>query len=270
MAAGCCGVKKQKLNNSMPSICCNGTSSVQTNGLPAHDTTTIRPEMCYFCFDVLHCHLHNSDVPKTPSFCNDAFPLFVTWKIGRDKRLRGCIGTFTAMSLHGGLREYSVTSAMKDSRFSPVTKEELPRLHCSVSILTRFEDAQNYLDWEVGRHGIRIEFYNERGSKKTATYLPEVAPEQGWDRVQTIDSLLRKGGFKGAITPDVRNAIKLTRYQSEKLTVGYQDYVNQKASSTNGVITNGYHHNHHVPPSSASSSHHHHHHGSNHHSNHRS
>ena len=38
---------------------------------------------------------------------------------------------------------------MKDSRFQPVTKEELARLHCSVSILTRFEDAQDYLDWEV-------------------------------------------------------------------------------------------------------------------------
>ena len=36
-------------------------------------------------------------------------PLFVTWKIGRDRRLRGCIGTFTAMNLHSGLREYAVT-----------------------------------------------------------------------------------------------------------------------------------------------------------------
>ena len=32
---------------------------------------------------------------------------------------------------------------------------------------------------QVGRHGIRIEFVNEKGHKKTATYLPEVAPEQG-------------------------------------------------------------------------------------------
>ena len=36
-------------------------------------------------------------------------PLFVTWKIGGERRLRGCIGTFTAMSLHSGLREYAVT-----------------------------------------------------------------------------------------------------------------------------------------------------------------
>lgn len=29
-------------------------------------------------------------------------PLFVTWHIGKDKRLRGCIGTFSAMNLHSG------------------------------------------------------------------------------------------------------------------------------------------------------------------------
>ena len=48
-----------------------------------------------------------------------------------------------------------------------------------MSILCHFEDAADYLDWEIGVHGIRIEFYTERGVKKTATYLPEVAQEQG-------------------------------------------------------------------------------------------
>lgn len=33
--------------------------------------------------------------------------------------------------------------------------------------------------FQVGVHGIRIEFLNEKGHKKTATYLPEVAIEQG-------------------------------------------------------------------------------------------
>uniref|UniRef100_T1J4T4 AMMECR1 domain-containing protein n=1 Tax=Strigamia maritima TaxID=126957 RepID=T1J4T4_STRMM len=153
-------------------------------------------------------------------------PLFVTWKIGKDKRLRGCIGTFNAMNLHHGLREYAVTSAFKDSRFSPVSRDEISKLHVSVSILRHFEDSGDYLDWEIGIHGIRIEFVNEKGSKRTATYLPEVAPEQGWDRIQTIDSLLRKGGYKGTITNDIRRSIKLTRYQSEKITVSYQEYMN--------------------------------------------
>jgi len=70
-------------------------------------------------------------------------------------------------------------SAMKDSRFSPVARDELTRLHVSVSILCHFEDAAGFLDWEIGVHGIRIEFFNERGVKRTATYLPEVPPEQG-------------------------------------------------------------------------------------------
>lgn len=70
-------------------------------------------------------------------------------------------------------------SAMRDSRFSPITRDELPRLRVAVSILRHFEDAQDYLDWTVGVHGIRIEFHNEKGNRRSATYLPEVAPEQG-------------------------------------------------------------------------------------------
>ncbi|XP_071084485.1 nuclear protein AMMECR1-like [Haliotis cracherodii] len=226
MAASCCGVKKQKLNNSLPSICCNG-SAVYPN-YHKNGYTVASPEMCYFCFDVLHSHLYSYEQPKAPLFTNDSYPLFVTWKIGRERRLRGCIGTFSATSLHGGLREYAVTSAMKDSRFQPIQKEDFPKLHCSVSILTHFEDAADYLDWEVGVHGIRIEFINEKGNKKTATYLPEVAVEQGWDRIQTIDSLLHKGGFKGPVNAEIRKSIRLIRYRSEKMTVSYSDYVAQK------------------------------------------
>nr|XP_020025184.1 AMME syndrome candidate gene 1 protein isoform X2 [Castor canadensis]XP_020025185.1 AMME syndrome candidate gene 1 protein isoform X2 [Castor canadensis] len=116
-------------------------------------------------------------------------------------------------------------NALKDSRFPPMTRDELPRLFCSVSLLTNFEDVCDYLDWEVGVHGIRIEFINEKGSKRTATYLPEVAKEQGWDHIQTIDSLLRKGGYKAPITNEFRKTIKLTRYRSEKMTLSYAEYL---------------------------------------------
>lgn len=53
----------------------------------------------------------------------------------------------------------------------------------------------------------------------------------GWDIMKTIDSLLRKGGFKGPIDHDVRKSLRLTRYRSEKFTLGYNDYV---ASKQNG------------------------------------
>lgn len=116
-----------------------------------------------------------------PNFLVLNSPLFVTWKLGRGKRLRGCIGTFNSMDLNLGLREYATTSAFHDSRFNPITLDEVPRLHVSVSILRHFEDSEGYLDWEIGVHGIRIEFTNEKGVRKSATYLPEVAAEQGND-----------------------------------------------------------------------------------------
>lgn len=191
----------------------------------------VTKEMAFYCFDILASHLYRLQEPPWPNFPNDEFPLFVTWKIGHDHRLRGCIGTFTAMRLHKGLKEYTLSSALRDSRFSPVTKEELTLLYCSVSVLTNFEENVNCLDWEIGVHGIRIEFYNEKGAHRTATYLPEVAKEQGWNQIQTIDSLLRKGGYKGTITAEVRGSIKVTRYQSEKVTVDYNEYLASKRAT---------------------------------------
>lgn len=71
MAAGCCGTKKQKLNNSSSVPSCNGSSMVP-NGISNGVGMVALPEMCFFCFDVLYCHLYNLAPPKTPSFSNDA------------------------------------------------------------------------------------------------------------------------------------------------------------------------------------------------------
>ncbi|CAF0709648.1 unnamed protein product [Brachionus calyciflorus] len=186
-------------------------------------------DMVFYCFDVLHSHLHKngSNLPR-PSFPNNPFPLFVTWYVGREQRLRGCIGTFSPLHLHDGLKEYALTSAFEDTRFHPIGKEELPKLNCSVSLLTNFEPAKSWKDWEIGKHGIRIEFHNEKGHRRSATYLPEIASEQEWDHVETIDSLLRKGGYKSPITNEFRNTIDVTRYQSEKLTKSFNDWKNTR------------------------------------------
>jgi uncharacterized protein (TIGR00296 family) len=192
----------------------------------------IHDDMIYYCFDVLHSHLHNKQLEGRPGFTNKEFPLFVTWYIGREKRLRGCIGTFTPLSLHEGLREYAITSALRDTRFSPIGKDELAKLNCSVSLLTNFEPAQHWRDWEIGKHGIRIEFVNERGQQRSATYLPEIAAEQNWDHVETIDSLLRKGGYKAPITDDFRSKLDVTRYQSEKLTRSFLDWQKNYGAAT--------------------------------------
>uniref|UniRef100_A0A1I8HWY5 AMMECR1 domain-containing protein n=3 Tax=Macrostomum lignano TaxID=282301 RepID=A0A1I8HWY5_9PLAT len=231
MAYSFFGIKKPKIENtgqfSYVSVAPqNSLSAINSDG-----NSVARKEMCYFCFDVLRSYLgmmKGEALQQPVTFSNDSYPLFVTWKIGQDHRLRGCIGTFSNMSLHSGLREYAVSSALKDSRFAPVSRDEVARLHCSVSILIDFQDASHYRDWIVGVHGIRIEFSNERGQRKTATYLPEVAKEQNWNHVETIDSLLRKGGYKSVITEQVRASIRLTRYRSEKITASYAEYMHSK------------------------------------------
>lgn len=69
-------------------------------------------------------------------------------------------------------------SAFRDSRFNPLEENEIPTLEIGISLLVKYEKGTNCLDWEVGTHGIIIEFRVD-GQQYSATYLPEVAAEQG-------------------------------------------------------------------------------------------
>jgi AMMECR1 domain-containing protein len=130
-----------------------------------------------------------------------------------------------------------------------------------VSLLTNFETAKDYLDWTVGTHGIQITFQHPFYSaipgsdtstpvdstvssstsllsfawssrphevsrrKYSATYLPDVIPAQQWTKVQAIDSAIRKAGWDGKITDELRRGIQLRRYQSSKAFATWEDYV---------------------------------------------
>eukprot|EP00842_Homolaphlyctis_polyrhiza_P005150 jgi/Hompol1/5636/HPOL_004583-RA len=175
---------------------------------------------CAYCFDVLVGHLGGSNAESIqPGFSNDSFPLFVTWTVTKTQQLRGCIGNFTPMPVHKGLRD-----ALRDNRFRPVSKSEIAHLSCGVSLLTDFEPASDWQDWSIGDHGIRIAFQDPNGVGRSGTYLPEVALEQGWNHTQAIDSLIRKAGFTGTITSALREEIQLTRYQSSKAHCSYQNF----------------------------------------------
>lgn len=153
-------------------------------------------------------------------------PLFVTWNTNSARRghsLRGCIGTFEPQELDEGLASYAITSAIHDSRFSPITLRELPSLQVAVTLLTDFEDASDPLDWELGTHGIRISFVHH-GRRYGATYLPDVAVEQGWDKEDTIQSLMRKAGYVGSKSRWREMGIKVVRYQGKKVACEYEEY----------------------------------------------
>lgn len=130
----------------------------------------------------------------------------------------GCLSPLPITSL----KDYALTSALKDRRFSPIDVRELPQLHCAVSLLTEFETAGGLHDWEIGTHGVLIEYTDPHGQARTAVYLPDVIPEQGWSKAETIDSLVRKSGYQGAINEALRSRIKVTRYKSTKHSVSYE------------------------------------------------
>lgn len=185
-------------------------------------------EMVIYCFDSLVTHYNGEQVPP-PTFEDGQHPLFVTWKKainGGDLRLRGCIGTLEARSLISGLKDYALTSALRDRRFPPVQAKELPYLECTVSILTEYESAINYLDWEIGKHGLIIEFTDpEYNTRRSGTYLPEVAANEGWTKIEAIDSLMRKAGYNGMIIEALRKRLRITRYQSSLYTMHYSEYI---------------------------------------------
>jgi len=204
---------------------------------------------CVYCFDVLLLNLrkdreslshlrdlhedHHPQAHHLPlyQFGEEKYPLFVTWKKQESGsyRLRGCIGTFSARELPTGLREYAITSAFNDSRFRPLHTHEVPLLACDVSLLTDFETAEHVEDWQVGVHGITIDL-NVRGKLYSATYLPEVAVEQGWSKQRVLTELLAKAGSPYPFTPALAKNIKVTRYQSSKCSISWADYTRLKVA----------------------------------------
>ncbi|XP_010933479.1 uncharacterized protein At2g38710 [Elaeis guineensis] len=205
-------------------------------------------EMAVYCFDTLVAH-YNSEQAPPPAFEEGQHPLFVTWKKavnGGEPRLRGCIGTLEARCLINGFRDYALTSALRDRRFPPIQAKELPYLECTVSILADYESALHYLDWEIGKHGLIIEFTDpDYNARRSATYLPEVAAHEGWTKTETIDSLMRKAGYNGVITESLRKRLRVTRYQSTLYTLRYSDYASYvKMIRGTAPIVNGARLNH--------------------------
>jgi uncharacterized protein (TIGR00296 family) len=228
------------------------------------------PSMCFHCFDVLVEELQtasstftskkrihqkkNNWATTTPAFASDLLdvsvecPLFVTWEKQKNKHksedhwnLRGCIGTLSPRLIVTSVGEYALISALRDRRFNPVQLSELPSLRVSVSLLVQYEVCENVHDWTVGVHGILIKFEdNDNGSSSgqhfSATYLPEVPKEQGWDHKETLDSLIEKAGYHGAVTPKLLQSIHCTRYQSSKCKITFDDYVLQHCQGTNPIL----------------------------------
>jgi uncharacterized protein len=104
--------------------------------------------------------------------------------------LRGCVGyVFPVTPLYRTVAESARGAAFDDSRFSPVTRDEVPELQVFLSVLSPPQPIQAD-QVEIGRHGLLISLGPFRG-----LLLPQVPVEHGWDRIAFLEQTCRKAGL---------------------------------------------------------------------------
>lgn len=114
---------------------------------------------------------------------------FVTLK--KNGQLRGCIGFIEPfLPLHQAVMQASVYAACRDSRFLPVTPDELDDLKVEISVLSPLTKIDNPNRITVGRHGLVIDKDSKRG-----LLLPQVAVENNWTRETFLEKVCLKAGL---------------------------------------------------------------------------
>jgi AmmeMemoRadiSam system protein A len=140
----------------------------------------------------LHRHFGIASDAPTEAGIEWLLPLggvFATLEL--EGELRGCIGYF-----HRGedvlalARRAVVAAALDDPRFGQVSREEVPRLAISLTVLAPPEPVRDPSEIEIGRDGLLI----ERGSAR-GLLLPQVATKRGWDRERFLRETCRKAGL---------------------------------------------------------------------------
>jgi AmmeMemoRadiSam system protein A len=116
---------------------------------------------------------------------------FVTLK--KNSHLRGCIGdVFPQRPLYKSVIVNAINAAFKDRRFPQLREEECEDITIEISALTMPEPVSSYDEIRIGIDGIVF-----RKDGHSALFLPQVAPEQGWDITQTLTQLSLKAQLPG-------------------------------------------------------------------------
>ncbi|KKO20577.1 MAG: AmmeMemoRadiSam system protein B [Candidatus Brocadia sp.] len=124
----------------------------------------------------------------TPNL-KEKYGVFVTLK--KYGELRGCIGHLLPQSpLFQGVVENTIHSSAHDRRFEPVGPKEVSDITIEISVLSKPKRIAGADNFEVGKEGVII-----RKGPFNAVFLPQVAVEQGWDRVETLCRLCQKAGL---------------------------------------------------------------------------
>jgi AmmeMemoRadiSam system protein B/AmmeMemoRadiSam system protein A len=114
---------------------------------------------------------------------------FVTLK--KHGELRGCIGNMTQdLPLYQTVGRMALSAALHDSRFPRLSLTELKDVKIEISALTPYQRIDSVDGIRIGQDGVLL-----KHSGRSAVFLPQVAPEQGWTRNEMLGNLCRKAGF---------------------------------------------------------------------------
>jgi len=134
--------------------------------------------------------LEQREISLEPTSAALASPRGVFTSLYLGDQLRGCVGYVRPeVSLYRTVAESARAAAFADTRFSPVTKEEVLHLSIELSVLSPLHPITPEAI-EVGRHGLLITANGYRG-----LLLPQVAVEHGWDRTTFLEQTCRKAGL---------------------------------------------------------------------------
>jgi uncharacterized protein len=134
--------------------------------------------------------LERREISFHPPSAHLSEPRGVFTSLYKGGKLRGCVGyVLPACDVYRAVAETARAAAFDDTRFAPITKEELSDLQVELSVLS---PPQPILpdDVEIGRHGLLIGHHGRRG-----LLLPQVAVEHQWDRITFLEQTCRKAGL---------------------------------------------------------------------------
>ena len=131
---------------------------------------------------------------------------FVTLK--KQGMLRGCIGDLLPrQALYESVIDNAVNAGTRDHRFRPVTRNEAGELTFEISALTVPQAVPGPKDIRIGIDGVILGKAGRR-----AVFLPQVAPEQGWD----VDEMLTHLSLKAGLPADAwKEGAEFLTFQAE-------------------------------------------------------
>jgi len=129
------------------------------------------------------------DEPSLSPVLKESRGAFVT--LHKDGKLRGCIGNIIAHApLAATIKMMAKAAAFEDSRFPPLSADELDVIDLEISVLTPLKLIESINEINIGTHGL----YIKRGYH-SGVLLPQVATEYGWNKNIFLEQTCIKAGI---------------------------------------------------------------------------